>query len=39
VVDTVLNYGAERSFVFVAPVEQAYPAATVKTGALAVESG
>jgi|SRR5215207_930962 len=39
VVDTVLKHGADRSFVFVVPVEQAYPAATVKTGALAVESG
>ena len=39
VVDTVLKHGAERSFVFVVPVEQAYPVETVKTDALAVESG
>ena len=38
VVDTVLKHGGERSFVFVVPVEQAYPAETVKTGAIAVES-
>jgi nitrogen regulatory protein PII len=38
VVDTVLKHAGERSFVFVVPVEQAYPAETVKTGALAVES-
>ena len=36
VVDTVLEYGAERSFVYVTPVEQAYPAETVKSGTVAV---
>ena len=35
VVDIVVKHGGERSFVFVVPVEQAYPAETVKTGALA----
>jgi nitrogen regulatory protein P-II 2 len=39
VVDTVLKHGIERSFVFIVPVEQAYPAETVKTGAVAVETG
>ena len=39
VVDTVIREGAERAFVFVVPVEQAYPTATVKTGAVAVEAG
>ena len=39
VVDTVLKHGAERTFVFVVPVDAAYPAETVKQGALTVESG
>jgi nitrogen regulatory protein PII len=39
VVDTVVRVGGERSFAFVVPVEQAYPAGTVKTGAVAVEAG
>ena len=39
VIETVLKHGAERSFVFVVPVEGAYPDETVKTGALAVEAG
>ena len=39
VVDTVLKHGADRSFVFVVPVEQAFPAETVKTDAVAVEAG
>lgn len=39
VVDTVLKHGAERSFVFVVPVDGAYPDETVKTRALAFESG
>jgi nitrogen regulatory protein P-II 1 len=39
VVDTVIREGAERAFVFVVPVEQAYPTATVKTDAVAVEAG
>jgi nitrogen regulatory protein PII len=30
VIDTVLKYAGERSFVFVLPVEQAYPTETVK---------
>jgi nitrogen regulatory protein PII len=38
VVDTVLKDGGERSFVFVVPVEQAYPAETVKTDEAAVLS-
>ena len=39
VIDAVLKHGAERTFVFVVPVEEAHPAAAVKTAALAVESG
>jgi nitrogen regulatory protein PII len=39
VVDTVLKHGADRSFVFVVPVEQAFPSETVKTDAVAVEAG
>lgn len=39
VVDTVLKDGGERSFVFVSPVEQAYPAEAVKTDEVAVPSG
>ena len=38
VVDTVLEHGGERSFVYVTPVEQAHPVATVKSGAVAVET-
>jgi nitrogen regulatory protein PII len=38
VVDTVVAVGGERSFVFVVPVEQAYPADSVKTGEVAVEA-
>lgn len=38
VIDTVLKHGVERTFVVVLPVEQALPAATVKTEPLAVES-
>jgi hypothetical protein len=38
VIDTVLKRGGERTFVFVVPVEEAHPAATVKTGAVAVET-
>jgi len=39
VIDTVLKHGADRTFVFVVPVEEAHPAGTVKTGAVAVEAG
>jgi nitrogen regulatory protein PII len=39
VVDTMLKHGGERTFVFVVPVEQAYPTETVKTDAVAVEAG
>jgi nitrogen regulatory protein PII len=39
VVDTMLKHGGERSFVFVVPVEQAYPTETVKTDAVALEAG
>jgi nitrogen regulatory protein PII len=31
VVETVIKDGGERSFVFVVPVESAYPAETIKT--------
>ena len=39
VVDAVLKHGAERSFVFVVPVEQAHPVETIRTGGVAVASG
>ena len=39
VVDTVLKHGGERTFVFVVPVEQAYPSETVKMYALTAEAG
>jgi nitrogen regulatory protein PII len=39
VVDTVVKHGGERTFVFVVPVDEAYPAETVKTDALAAEAG
>jgi len=39
VIDTVLKHGVDRTFVFVVPVEQAHPAETVKTGAVALEAG
>jgi nitrogen regulatory protein P-II 1 len=39
VVDTILKHGGERTFVFVVPVEQAFPTETVKTDAVAVEAG
>lgn len=39
VVETVLNDGGERSFVFVVPVDAAYPAATVKADDAAVPVG
>jgi nitrogen regulatory protein PII len=39
VVDTILKQAGERTFVFVVPVEQAYPAETVKTDAVAVDAG
>jgi nitrogen regulatory protein PII len=39
VIDTVIKHGGERSFVFVVPVEQAYPAETVKTDGIAVGAG
>jgi nitrogen regulatory protein PII len=39
VVDTMLKDGGDRSFVFVVPVEQAYPAELVKTDGIAVEAG
>jgi nitrogen regulatory protein PII len=39
VVDTVIKHGGERTFVFVVPVEQAYPAETVKTDPVAVDAG
>jgi nitrogen regulatory protein PII len=39
VVDAMLKHGGERTFVFVVPVEQAYPAETVKTDAVAVDAG
>jgi nitrogen regulatory protein PII len=39
VVDAVLKLGADRSFVFVVPVELAYPETTIKTDAVAVEAG
>lgn len=38
VVDTVLEEGGERTFVFVVPVESAYPVETIKTGDVAVPS-
>jgi nitrogen regulatory protein P-II 1 len=38
VVDTVLKHAAERSFVFVVPVEQAAPGGTIKTSDVAVAS-
>ncbi len=39
VVETVIRDGGERTFVFVVPVEQAYPAAAVKTEGVAVQAG
>src|SRR4051794_15921661 len=36
VVETVLKDGGERTFVFVVPVESAYPAETVKTDEVVV---
>jgi nitrogen regulatory protein PII len=39
VVDTVLKHGGERTFVFTVPVDEAYPAERVKTGAVAAEAG
>jgi hypothetical protein len=39
VVDTVLKDGGDRSFVFVVPVEPAYPAETVKTDDAVVPAG
>jgi nitrogen regulatory protein PII len=39
VVDAMLRHGGERTFVFVVPVEQVYPADTVKTDAVAVDVG
>lgn len=39
VVDTVLADGGDRSFVFVLPVEQAYPAEMVVSGDTAVPAG
>jgi nitrogen regulatory protein PII len=39
VVDTILKHGGERTFVFVVPVEQAYPTETVKADTVAVEAG
>jgi nitrogen regulatory protein P-II 2 len=36
VVDTVLSAGGERTFVFVVPVESAYPADTIKSNGVAV---
>ena len=39
VVETVLKDGDERSFVFVVPVEGAYPAETVKTDDVAAPAG
>ena len=39
VVDTMLKDGGDRSFVFVVPVEQAYPAESVKTDGMAVGAG
>jgi nitrogen regulatory protein P-II 1 len=38
VIDTILKHAADRSFVFVVPVEQAVPAETIKTGEVAVAS-
>ena len=38
VIDTILKHAADRSFVFVVPVEQAVPAETIKSGAVAVAS-
>jgi hypothetical protein len=38
-VETVLKDGEERSFVFVVPVEGAYPAATVKNDDVAALAG
>ena len=38
VVDVVVKAGGERSFVFVVPVEQAHPVATVKTGPVAIQA-
>jgi nitrogen regulatory protein PII len=39
VVETILKHGGERTFVFVVPVEQAYPAESVKSDAVVVEAG
>jgi nitrogen regulatory protein P-II 2 len=39
VVDAMLKHGGERTFVFVVPVEQAYPTETVKTDAVAADVG
>jgi nitrogen regulatory protein PII len=39
VVDTVIKHGGERTFVFVGPVEQAYPTETVKSDPVAVDAG
>jgi nitrogen regulatory protein PII len=39
VVETILKHGGERTFVFVVPVEQAYPTDTIKSDAVAVEAG
>ena len=39
VVDTMLRHGGERTFVVVIPVEQAHPAETVRTDAVAADVG
>jgi hypothetical protein len=39
VIETVLKDGGEHSFVFVVPVEHAYPTETVKTDDVAVPAG
>jgi nitrogen regulatory protein PII len=39
VVDTVVSVGGDRCFVFVVPVEQAYPDATVKTDGVVAQAG
>ena len=39
VIDTVLKTGGERAFVFVVPVEGAFPAETVNTGEAVARAG
>lgn len=39
VVDTVLEVGGEHSFVFVVPVEEAHPSATITAGEVVGQTG